>query len=772
MTEHRLIVNKLTKAQYEQSSKNPNEVWIITDQLDDYAKTDDIPTKTSELTNDSGFITSDEVPTKVSELDNDSGFITEDDIPPIPSKISELTNDLGLIGGLMRIWKPFVPFDKRPFTVVSSTPNDTVSIIKTGSPDPLSLEYSVDDGETWNEIDVTSTTDIALESSGTLQIRTPESFEGGMQSWAKDGNNRWQIIGLGTHRIEGNINSIIRCDYDDESTYDEKLPDYALYRIFANSTMLTDTSNLIFPSRSVGIQSYAQMFDNCSTMASAPQRIDIVDCDSGSMMQMFRGCTALTKPTPEFKFRNARLQCCYGMFENCTTMTKSPVFSEFEYGWNDAFAQTFKGCTSIQHIYFPKYKGFAPKMFTNICQNASSSGTVHTMSNMTNNPFGTNWVYSYENQEDAEPLTFEATGSYNQVRLKSIEGTAPTLNLNYRFKNADDADYGEWQTYSLGTSIEMYEGDKLQFICSLEHGIEFFNNAEHIYKGFELEGSFTLSGELNSLISSKKCTDIPNWAYWRLFRDIGEDVVLNVDDLVIQGWNTYDYGCNQLFSNDLATSRIEGTLHIDTYVPYNYSYYRVAYQQYGLDCVDFGGNEIDTIQANGFQDALRGSGIQSIRGLKLTNGNITNYAMRDCFNECASLSEVEMDVNYTKTTIGQFAFCNLFSNCTSLQTIDGTLDFSKATYVGQQGFNWLFTRSGLTDARNIIFPENANADPYGYYYMFQGCSALVHPPLKMTVKGSGNKNANYACAIAFTDCTSLVETPELVLEQASNTGAM
>lgn len=35
-----------------------------------------IPTKTSDLTNDSGFITSADVPTKVSDLTNDSGFIT------------------------------------------------------------------------------------------------------------------------------------------------------------------------------------------------------------------------------------------------------------------------------------------------------------------------------------------------------------------------------------------------------------------------------------------------------------------------------------------------------------------------------------------------------------------------------------------------------------------------------------------------------------------------------------------------------------------------
>ena len=39
----------------------------------------------------------DEIPTKTSELDNDSGYITIEDIPPIPTKTSDLDNDSGFI---------------------------------------------------------------------------------------------------------------------------------------------------------------------------------------------------------------------------------------------------------------------------------------------------------------------------------------------------------------------------------------------------------------------------------------------------------------------------------------------------------------------------------------------------------------------------------------------------------------------------------------------------------------------------------------------------
>lgn len=68
------------------------------------AEKSELPTKVSELENDSDFITINDipevtVPTKVSELENDSKFITIDEVPEVtvPNKTSELTNDSGFI---------------------------------------------------------------------------------------------------------------------------------------------------------------------------------------------------------------------------------------------------------------------------------------------------------------------------------------------------------------------------------------------------------------------------------------------------------------------------------------------------------------------------------------------------------------------------------------------------------------------------------------------------------------------------------------------------
>lgn len=77
----------------------PNVPDVVSAFINDagYITSEAIPTKTSNLINDSEFITASDIPTKTSDLTNDSGYITAQNIPSIPSKTSDLNNDLGFI---------------------------------------------------------------------------------------------------------------------------------------------------------------------------------------------------------------------------------------------------------------------------------------------------------------------------------------------------------------------------------------------------------------------------------------------------------------------------------------------------------------------------------------------------------------------------------------------------------------------------------------------------------------------------------------------------
>ena len=75
------------------SSSLPTKVSDLTNDTG-FITSSSLPTKVSDLSNDSGFITSSAVPTKVSDLSNDSGFVTSS---ALPTKVSDLTNDTGFI---------------------------------------------------------------------------------------------------------------------------------------------------------------------------------------------------------------------------------------------------------------------------------------------------------------------------------------------------------------------------------------------------------------------------------------------------------------------------------------------------------------------------------------------------------------------------------------------------------------------------------------------------------------------------------------------------
>lgn len=96
-----------------------------------------IPTKTSDLDNDMGFITSADVPTELSELTNDVGYITESALKPyakttdLPTKTSQLTNDSGYITNVAL--DGYVKETDIP-TKVSQLENDNKYITASGAP--------------------------------------------------------------------------------------------------------------------------------------------------------------------------------------------------------------------------------------------------------------------------------------------------------------------------------------------------------------------------------------------------------------------------------------------------------------------------------------------------------------------------------------------------------------------------------------------------------------------------------------------------------------
>ena len=138
----------------------------------------DIPTKTSELENDSGFITDGDIPTKTSDLVNDSGFITETDVP---TKISDLVNDDNTVkdAAYVHTDNNFSDSDK---SKLDSLNNYTLPIASTSTLGGIKLGEGL-------EVEQDGTVNVTGGTSGENGATfTPSVSTEGVISWTNDKN--------------------------------------------------------------------------------------------------------------------------------------------------------------------------------------------------------------------------------------------------------------------------------------------------------------------------------------------------------------------------------------------------------------------------------------------------------------------------------------------------------------------------------------------------------------------------------------------------------
>jgi len=172
-----------TSGDYNDLSNKPSIPTKVSELSNDseFISTADIPQKVSDLTNDLGFITTGDIPSKTSDITNDSGFITANDIP---TNVSDFTNDSGFItntvDSLINYYLKSEAYNKTEvdtivsaiknsrFEVVNSLPTDNIKtnvIYLTPSLDPsvgdIKDEYINLDGTTsgWERI---ASTDIKI----------------------------------------------------------------------------------------------------------------------------------------------------------------------------------------------------------------------------------------------------------------------------------------------------------------------------------------------------------------------------------------------------------------------------------------------------------------------------------------------------------------------------------------------------------------------------------------------------------------------------------
>ena len=113
--------------------------------------------------------------------------------------------------------------------------------------------------------------------------------------------------------------------------------------MFQNCTSLT-TAPSVLPAAYVTGFSYSYMFNSCRSLVNAPQ-LPATTVGRGGYSNMFEGCTNLVN-APQLPATSLGIDCYQEMFYNCTSLVNAPQLPATTLGI-ECYDSMFKGCTNL-----------------------------------------------------------------------------------------------------------------------------------------------------------------------------------------------------------------------------------------------------------------------------------------------------------------------------------------------------------------------------------------------------------------------------------------
>ncbi len=218
----------------------------------------------------------------------------------------------------------------------TSTGETTISLVKEGSPDDVSLEYSVNRG-TWTAYTVGNA--IALTDGAKVSFRAGAD---GNTSFSKSDNPyynyyKFAITGSGAVAASGDIMSLL--DREGSLTIPSS---YCFCQLFDGCTILTEAPDL--PATTLAERCYSKMFNGCTSLTTAPD-LPATTLTDLCYFNMFYGCTNLTT-APDLPATSLAERCYDSMFAYCTSLTTAPELPATTLA-DSCYHFMFAGCAGL-----------------------------------------------------------------------------------------------------------------------------------------------------------------------------------------------------------------------------------------------------------------------------------------------------------------------------------------------------------------------------------------------------------------------------------------
>ena len=238
------------------------------------------------------------------------------------------------------------------------------------------IDYKLNNGA-W-----TSITSYTGSSAPTITVKVGDKiqFRGDYEQYASS-PSKYNSFGGSTaeFEVEGNIMSLINST--DFGTLTALSSDYTFNFLFNGCTGLTSAENLVLPATRLTEYCYRGMFENCSSLTTAPSILPAATLKNYCYSNMLQGCTSLTT-APALPARTLADDCYNNMFRDCKSLKTAPVLPATNlvvYCYN----YMFYGCTSLNYIKCLATDISAYNCTNNWVGNVAATGTFVKASSMT-----------------------------------------------------------------------------------------------------------------------------------------------------------------------------------------------------------------------------------------------------------------------------------------------------------------------------------------------------------------------------------------------------
>ncbi len=737
---------------------------------------------------------------KVNFTDWTSVNATSDWVANVPESGTFIYNEgLPLSYGASRVPKDdshrWVTTSSNNYLCFSAERNGSkIHLDKVGTPDDISLEYSTNDGQTWNDYtwDGGTTTSssgivttightITLNKAGTRRIYF-RAKEGEKAKFSKDSDNYYKFVMTGSFNASGNIMSLL-----DRTMQQTSVPSYAFYRLFYGCAALKTAPKL--PATELGTYCYRSMFNSCTQLANAPE-LPAVKLNTGCYREMFYQCKSL-KEAPELPATTLASNCYNGMFQRCISLTEAPGLPATALK-SSCYRNMFKGCTNLRYISvaFSDWgtQNATSHIWPYTSQWVAADGNAY--------PFSASGIFfgpedlTQVNDTSLIPVGWNVNPSYlclkaeqnGSVQLNKV-GTPYTVELQYSTNNG-----GKWKDYAwngaTGTQINLSAGQKVYFRAKSTNS-NFSKDADNYYN-FKITSQMSASGNVALLLngSTTSCdVSVPNYVFYKLFA--GCENLTSAPELPTTTWSMSVHAYHGMFEGCTALAKapvlpstalaescyesmFEGCESLTTAptLPIDNNPAVACFRAMFKGCKALTNNlpdhfqEGNNIKESCYESMFEGC-ISLNKKIELRSMGLAKACYKGLFKGCTSLTSENLptlSVESWAIANGESAFESMFEGCTSLTTPLIIVNSAVWGTYPKAMMRKMFKGCTSLNAPIILYASGISESCFES--MYEGCTALAKAPSlpQTTLAASCYKRM-------FMGCTSLKNAPELPAKQ-------